>query len=490
MATQTASSTVVGSATQKPKNNRPRLSWLRNGVVYALLTIVAFVMIFPFLVMVFTSFKVPTDTFSYPPRLLPREQLTTTMPDSEEPAALYNIEVDGVKRQMALVQDNIKIGVYADPNSPETTYERPVKVIKPTGGFMKQQTVMVNGKEEDLWDVEVDGQVRQMIQTGLTAYGRFVDPQDPSVETLANVRLSDPVTRPTWRPENYRDVLQLNGLGRSLTNTMLITMCVVLGQLITSVLGGYAFARLRFPGRDVVFVLYLGTMMIPFVVLIMPLYQLMVQIGWSDRLVALVMPWIFTAYGTFLMRQFFLTIPTRDRGSRIAGRRLAPRDPVAHLHSGVRAGSGHPGDLYFPLRLEQLLLAAGYHQHGQHGESCADAVAQRAARSRRRQPQPGAGRRRHLGHPANVDLYSGATLLYRERDKQWGEGVIWVSRSARVSATYGNDRHLGRSDCLRRDLIRTCPQRPARARKRAPQSRAALSPAHSTRSAHPAGWRW
>jgi alpha-1,4-digalacturonate transport system permease protein len=75
------------------------------------------------------------------------------------------------------------------------------------------------------------------------------------------------------------------------------------------VLGGYAFARLRFPGRDVLFVLYLGTMMIPFVVLIMPLYQLMVQIQWSDKLAALILPWIFTAYGTFLMRQFFLTIP-------------------------------------------------------------------------------------------------------------------------------------------------------------------------------------
>ena len=55
--------------------------------------------------------------------------------------------------------------------------------------------------------------------------------------------------------------------------------------------------------------IYLGTLMIPFAVLIMPLYQLMVMIGWVDNLAALVMPWIFTAYGTFLMRQFFITIP-------------------------------------------------------------------------------------------------------------------------------------------------------------------------------------
>jgi multiple sugar transport system permease protein len=79
--------------------------------------------------------------------------------------------------------------------------------------------------------------------------------------------------------------------------------------LTTSVLGGYAFARLRFPGRDALFVLYLGTIMIPFVVLVTPMYQLMVAIGWVDKIVALIVPWIFSAYGTFLMRQFFITIP-------------------------------------------------------------------------------------------------------------------------------------------------------------------------------------
>ncbi|MFZ4850004.1 MAG: carbohydrate ABC transporter permease [Caldilinea sp.] len=293
----------------RPEARRSWLDGLRKVAIYGLLTIIALVMIFPFLVMIFTSLKVPADTFSYPPRLLPQEQLTVVMPDMDEPAPLFNIEVDGVKRQLALVQDNIRIGIYADPNALEVTYQLPVREVKPTGGFMDQQTTLVDGEEQDLWDVEVNGQVVQMIQTGLTAYGRFVDPNDPSVEALANVRLSEPVTRVTARPQNYIEVLQLNGLGRSLTNTMLVTICVVLGQLVTSVSGGYAFARLRFPGRDVVFVLYLGTMMIPFVVLIMPLYQLMVQIGWSDRLVALILPWIFTAYGTFLMRQFFLTIP-------------------------------------------------------------------------------------------------------------------------------------------------------------------------------------
>ena len=108
---------------------------------------------------------------------------------------------------------------------------------------------------------------------------------------------------------NYSKVLNLNGFSRALTNTVLITILVVAGQVLTSILGGYAFARLRFRGREKLFLFYLGSIMIPFVVLIIPLYRLMVEIGWVNDLVSLVIPFAFTAYGTFLMRQFFVTIP-------------------------------------------------------------------------------------------------------------------------------------------------------------------------------------
>lgn len=79
-------------------------------------------------------------------------------------------------------------------------------------------------------------------------------------------------------------------MDRSLSNTILVTVLVVLGTLTTSVLGGYAFARLHFPGRNNLFVLYLGTIMIPFVVLVTPMYQLMVTIGWVDKVASLVIP--------------------------------------------------------------------------------------------------------------------------------------------------------------------------------------------------------
>jgi multiple sugar transport system permease protein len=108
---------------------------------------------------------------------------------------------------------------------------------------------------------------------------------------------------------NYVEVLSIVPLGSQLFNTVLVTALVVLGWLTTSVLAGYAFARLTFPGRDLLFGAYLGTLMVPFAVLIVPMYQIMQRFGWVDQLTALIVPWLFTAYGTFLLRQFFMGIP-------------------------------------------------------------------------------------------------------------------------------------------------------------------------------------
>lgn len=284
-------------------------NFLVVAATYIILTVFALVMLFPFAFMFFTSLKEPKDTFRYPPRLLPRTPITAQVEGFDEPLPLYYVDYEGQQQEFALAQDNIKIGVYADPNNLDVTYERPLNQVKPTGGFMDPQTIALDGEEVDLFDIEVDGQVIPMVQVGQTALGRFVDPRNPEISVLQNVRLSRPVEELTAHPENYKAVIELQGMDRSLANTTLVTVLVVAGQLLTSVAGGYAFARLRFPGRDNLFLIYLGTLMIPFAVLIMPLYQLMVWLGWVDNMAALIIPWIFTAYGTFLMRQFFITIP-------------------------------------------------------------------------------------------------------------------------------------------------------------------------------------
>lgn len=284
-------------------SNRKRIQYLQWGVVYLLLSVVAFLMLFPFLFMFFTSFKETKDVFNYPPRLLPYTAETIIYEGEAVPLYL----IDG--KQYALVNSRVEIGIYRDPNNPDLSVERPQQGIKPTGGFMDPQTVVVDGVEQDLFDVEVEGQIVPMILERETVLGRFVNPQNAEDEVLANVRTSTPVEAVQFHPENYSELLELQSIDRSLSNTILVTICVVVGQVVTSLLGGYAFARLSFPGRDQIFVFYLGTIMIPFVVLIIPMYQLMVMIGWTDHIAALIVPWIFTAYGTFLMRQFFISIP-------------------------------------------------------------------------------------------------------------------------------------------------------------------------------------
>ncbi len=278
--------------------------FLGNLFIYIILTFFALVMLFPFLYMLATSFKLPADTFRYPPRMLPRDPASVEVQGYDAPLPLYYVEADGERAEFALAQSNIRVGTYASPDNLDTTVERFLSDVTPN-----QQTATVNGTEQPLFDVTVDGQVIPMVQLSQTTVGEFVDPQNPERKVYQNVRLSEPVETVSWHPENYTDVIELNNIGRALTNTALVTILVVIGQLATSVLGGYAFARLKFPGRDTVFVLYLGTIMIPFVMLIVPLYQLMVLIGWTDRLAALIIPWIFTAYGTFLMRQHFITFP-------------------------------------------------------------------------------------------------------------------------------------------------------------------------------------
>jgi multiple sugar transport system permease protein len=111
------------------------------------------------------------------------------------------------------------------------------------------------------------------------------------------------------RFDNYATVLDTVNMGKYMINTTIVTVFVTIGQIVTSLLGGYAFSRIRFPGRDLIFKIYLGTMMIPFTVIMIPLYKMMITFGWVDSLLSLTIPWIFTAYGTFLMRQFFSGFP-------------------------------------------------------------------------------------------------------------------------------------------------------------------------------------
>lgn len=114
-------------------------------------------------------------------------------------------------------------------------------------------------------------------------------------------------TRFVW--QNYLDAWRAAPFPRYYLNTFVVTLAITLGQIVTSAMSGYAFSRLSFPGRDVLFLVFLGTMMVPFYVLVIPLFLMVDKIGWVDTYWGLVIPRVVSPFGIFLMRQSFLTIP-------------------------------------------------------------------------------------------------------------------------------------------------------------------------------------
>lgn len=119
---------------------------------------------------------------------------------------------------------------------------------------------------------------------------------------------------------NYVEAWNATPFNTFFLNSVIVAACVVVGQLFTASLAGYSFARLRYPGRDKIFLLYISLLMVPFTVLLIPLYVQMRQFGWVNSLLAVIVPFLFTPWGTFMMRQFMVTIPRElEDAARIDG---------------------------------------------------------------------------------------------------------------------------------------------------------------------------
>ncbi|MEY8324008.1 carbohydrate ABC transporter permease [Lachnospiraceae bacterium 54-11] len=118
-----------------------------------------------------------------------------------------------------------------------------------------------------------------------------------------------------WIPENpqwgnYSEIWQKVPLLTGFFNSVKLTVCVTLLQLATSSLAAYAFAKLEFRGRDTIFMLYIMTIAIPWQVYMVPQYKMMTIFGLTDSHLGIILMHAFTATGVFLMRQFFMGIPT------------------------------------------------------------------------------------------------------------------------------------------------------------------------------------
>jgi multiple sugar transport system permease protein len=131
-----------------------------------------------------------------------------------------------------------------------------------------------------------------------------------AIRSNGEVLATPPRLLPTdWEWGNFYDAWHDLPFGQFFLNSIFVALAVTVITLIVSSLAGYAFARIRFFGRDGLFLVYLSTLMIPQAVIVIPLFLMMSRLGWVNTYQGLILPVAFGSFGTFLMRQFFLTIP-------------------------------------------------------------------------------------------------------------------------------------------------------------------------------------
>jgi multiple sugar transport system permease protein len=142
-----------------------------------------------------------------------------------------------------------------------------------------------------------------------------------SLETFAETQRFPPVLVPHglhW--SSYTDALRAAPFGRWFLNTTIVTVTVVISNLLLCSLAGYAFARIEFFGREVVFLLLIATLMVPFQVVMIPTFLIVRDFGLLDSLGALIVPNLASAFGIFMLRQFFRTLPIElEEAARIDG---------------------------------------------------------------------------------------------------------------------------------------------------------------------------
>ncbi len=182
-----------------------------------------------------------------------------------------------------------------------------------------------------------------------------------SFKPLAEVENLNPIPS-IWRSENYGDVFRQIPFARYYFNSIFVAAWVTLLQCLTSALAAYAFSRLRWRGRDAIFKLYLATIMIPGIVTMIPNYTIMAKLHLLDSYLGLIVPAAFSAFGTFLLRQFMLTIPASlDEAASIDGAShwrvfwdiIMPLSRPGLITLAIFTFMGNYGSFFWPLVMVQ-----------------------------------------------------------------------------------------------------------------------------------------
>ncbi|RLL47145.1 carbohydrate ABC transporter permease [Oceanobacillus piezotolerans] len=132
-----------------------------------------------------------------------------------------------------------------------------------------------------------------------------------SLKSPSEVMAMPPVWIPSeWQWENYQTASEVAPFGRYFINSIIVTILSTIGELLTTILAAYAFSKINFYGKGIVFAVLLGTMMVPGEVLLIPNFVTVSNLGWLDSYEALIIPWIASIFSIFLLRQYFFSVPT------------------------------------------------------------------------------------------------------------------------------------------------------------------------------------
>jgi multiple sugar transport system permease protein len=248
------------AARQKRLQQRKIRNFSQSFLSHAVINIVGLFFLIPFLWMLITAFKSNEDVFHTPPRWLP--------------------------------YDNVLVGV--------------------------------NGEQLPLYKVQTENGVRELAAVKIVeGVGKFVDPANPDQVLSYEIqqgttKIAEPIMHVSFRWQNFPDAMNRGsrpGIGASFwvyfKNSLIIAFFVIIGTLVSNTPVAYGFARIQFPGRDVLFVIVLATMMLPYQVTMIPLYLFFNNfLHWGDTFLPIIVPTFFAnAFDVFLLRQFFRTIP-------------------------------------------------------------------------------------------------------------------------------------------------------------------------------------
>lgn len=289
---------------------------LGRFLIYTVLSLGAVVMAFPFYWMIATSVKSPQEA---------QQAAPIWFPERIQPAnwrAAWRLGAEGDRPWWGGFAPGRTVTLELHVERPEAGAPR-ARVPKPPAVFSDPRSDSTRIRiepEDDGWKIVLQNAGDQRFSTlPLVVWipkeaGNFRAslPPDAMRSQRGYWRLEWVNVTPGWFGylfHNYREAWHAAPFGRYFFVSFFTAGVQVLGGLLIATMAAFAFARIRFPGRELVFMLFVATMMVPGEVLLIPNYILLAKLGWLDTFYALIVPWLASVFGIFLLRQFFLSLP-------------------------------------------------------------------------------------------------------------------------------------------------------------------------------------